>query len=138
MRTLVGKRRLPMDDRMIDFGSMRELRKCQLIFSEDYNIRSRWLIRRDNRAGGSEHAADAVADRDLVAGDLGGGGGEPLAYALLQRVHPVHSGMHVRKITAIGVEWNPQEVLGLWEREVGSITDDFWAPSQSKTWNFNL
>jgi hypothetical protein len=29
---------------------------------------SRWLIRHDDRAAGGEHAADAVADRDLGAG----------------------------------------------------------------------
>ena len=30
------------------------------------------LVRYDDRTGGGEHAADAVADRDLGAGDLGG------------------------------------------------------------------
>ena len=38
-------------------------------------------------ARGGEHAADAVADRDLGAGDLGGGGAAHLAHALLQGVH---------------------------------------------------
>src|SRR5258707_10633856 len=32
------------------------------------------LIRHDDHAGGGEHAADPVADRDLGAGDLGGDG----------------------------------------------------------------
>ena len=33
-----------------------------------------------------------MADRDLGAGDLGGGGAAHLAHALLQRVHAVHAG----------------------------------------------
>jgi hypothetical protein len=48
-----------------------------------------------------EHAADAVAHRDLGAWDLGGGGAAHLAHALLQCVH---AGMHVGKAAAIGVE----------------------------------
>src|SRR6266851_9001971 len=31
------------------------------------------LVRHDDGPGGGEHAADAMADRDLGAGDLGGG-----------------------------------------------------------------
>jgi acetyl-CoA acetyltransferase len=34
---------------------------------------SRRLVRHDDRARGGEHAAHTVADRDLGAGDLGGG-----------------------------------------------------------------
>ena len=45
-----------------------------------------------------------MADRDPGAGDLGGGGAAHLAHALLQRVHAVHAGMHVREAAAIGVE----------------------------------
>ena len=45
------------------------------------------LVRHDDRAGGGEHAADAVADRDLGIGDLRRGGAAHLAHALLQGVH---------------------------------------------------
>src|ERR1700736_5392673 len=64
----------------------------------------RRLVRHDYGAGGGEHAADAVADRDFGAGDLGGGDAAHLAHALLQGVHGVHAGMHVGKTAAIGVE----------------------------------
>ena len=39
--------------------------------------------RNDYCARRGEHAADAVADRDLGVGDLGGGGAAHLAHALL-------------------------------------------------------
>src|SRR5262249_55428477 len=65
---------------------------------------ARLLVRHNDRARCGEHAADAVADRDPSAGDLRGGGAAHLAHALLQCVHAVHSGMHVRKTAAIGVE----------------------------------
>ena len=42
-----------------------------------------------------------LADRDLGAGDLGGGGAAHLVHALLQRVH---AGMHVGQAAAIGVQ----------------------------------
>src|ERR1700745_924420 len=45
-----------------------------------------------------------MADRDLGIGDLRWGGAAHLAHALLQCVHAVHAGMHVRKTAAIGVE----------------------------------
>ncbi len=45
-----------------------------------------------------------MADRDLGAGDLGGGGAAHLAHALLLRVRAVHAGMHVGKAAAIGVQ----------------------------------
>src|SRR5689334_9472082 len=64
----------------------------------------RRIVRQDDGAAGGEHAADAVADRDPGVGDLGGGGAAHLAYALLQCVHAVHAGMHIRKTAAIGVE----------------------------------
>jgi hypothetical protein len=64
----------------------------------------RRLVRHDDRAGGGEHAVDAVADRDLGAGDLHGGGAAHLAHTLLQGVHAVHPGMHVGEAAAIGVE----------------------------------
>jgi hypothetical protein len=67
-------------------------------------ISLRRLVRHDDGAGGGEHAADAVADRDLGVGDLGRGGAAHLAHALLKRVHAVHAGMHVGKTAAIGVE----------------------------------
>src|SRR5271165_2347211 len=66
--------------------------------------RSRRLIGHDDGAGGGEHAADAVADRDLGAGDLGRSGAAHLAHALLQGVHAVHAGMHIGEAAAIGVE----------------------------------
>src|SRR5580704_2848253 len=66
--------------------------------------RSRRLVRHDDGAGGGEHAADAVADRDPGAGDLGGGGAAHLAHALLQGVHAVHARVHVRKAAAIVVQ----------------------------------
>jgi hypothetical protein len=65
---------------------------------------SRQLIQHDYGARGREHAADAVADRDLGIGDLGGGGAADLAHVLLQTVHAVDAGMHVREAAAIGVE----------------------------------
>jgi hypothetical protein len=68
----------------------------------------RRLIRHDDRAACGEHAADAVADRDLGAGDLGGGGAAHLAHALLQCVHAVHAGMHIGQAAAIGVERDPR------------------------------
>ena len=39
------------------------------------------IVRHDDRAAGGEHAADAVADRDLGAGDLGRGDSSHLAHA---------------------------------------------------------
>jgi hypothetical protein len=64
----------------------------------------RRLVRHDDRAGGGEQAADAVADRDPGAGDLGGGDAAHLAHALLERIHAVHAGMHVGETAAVGVE----------------------------------
>jgi hypothetical protein len=64
----------------------------------------RRLVRHDDCAAGGEHAADAVADRDLGTGDLGGGGAAHLAHALLQGVHAVPGGMHVGEAATIGVE----------------------------------
>ena len=65
---------------------------------------SRRLVRHDDGAGGGEHPAHTVADRDLGAGDLGGGGASDLAHAFLQGVHAVHAGMHVGETAAVGVE----------------------------------
>jgi DNA-binding transcriptional LysR family regulator len=62
---------------------------------------SRRLIRHDDRAGGGEHAAHALADRDPGIGDLRGGNAAHLAHSLLQCVH---AGMHVGQAPAIGVE----------------------------------
>jgi hypothetical protein len=66
----------------------------------------RRLVRHNDGAGGGKHAADAVADRDLGIGDLGGA--MPRIWrtlsALLQRIHAVHAGMHVGETAAIGVE----------------------------------
>jgi len=45
-----------------------------------------------------------MADRDLGAVELRGGGAAHLAHALLQRVHAVHAGMHVGEAAAIGVQ----------------------------------
>ena len=59
------------------------------------------LVRHDDRAGGGEHAAHTMADRDRGAGDLGGCDAAHLAHALLQGVH---AGMHVGEAAAIGVE----------------------------------
>src|SRR5260370_33434923 len=62
------------------------------------------LIGHDDRARSGEHAAHTMADRDLGAGDLRGGGAAHLAHALLQGVHAVHVVVHVGKTAAIGVE----------------------------------
>ena len=59
------------------------------------------FVRHDDCAGGGEHAADAVADRDLGAGDLGGGDAAHLAHALPEGAH---AGMHVVEAAAISVE----------------------------------
>jgi hypothetical protein len=61
----------------------------------------RRLVGHNDRAACGEHAADAVADRDLGAGDLGGRGAAHLAHALLQGVH---AGINIGKAAAIGVE----------------------------------
>ena len=63
----------------------------------------RWVVRHDDRAGGGEHAAYAVADRDLGAGNLSRGDAAHLAHALLQGVHAVHAGVHVGETTAVCV-----------------------------------
>ena len=52
-----------------------------------------------------------VADRDLGAGDMGGGGAAHLAHAFLQCVHAVHAGVHAGKAAAIGVEGDDGAVL---------------------------
>jgi hypothetical protein len=44
-----------------------------------------------------------MADGDLGAGDLGGGGAAHLADALLQGVHALYAGMYVGEAAAIGV-----------------------------------
>jgi len=65
------------------------------------------LVRHDDRTRCGEHAAHTMANRDLGAGDLGGGSAAHLAHALLQRVHAVHAvyaGMHAGEAAAIGVE----------------------------------
>jgi hypothetical protein len=59
----------------------------------------------DEGAAGGEHAADAVAYGDLRAGDSRGSGAAHLAHALLQRIHSIHTGMHVEEAAAIGVGW---------------------------------
>jgi hypothetical protein len=64
----------------------------------------RRLVRHDDCAGGGEHAADAVADRDLGAGDLGGSGAAHLTDTLMQCLHAVHAEMNIGKAAAIGVE----------------------------------
>src|SRR5208337_150385 len=71
---------------------------------KEIRLTSRHLVRHDDRAGGGEHAADAVADRDPGAGDLRRSYAAHLAHALLQCVHAVHAGMHVGEAAAIGVE----------------------------------
>ena len=68
------------------------------------SLLARLLVREDDRAGGGEHAADAVADRDLRARHLRRRDAAHLPHALLQRVHAVHAGMHVAQAAAIGVE----------------------------------
>ena len=76
-------------------------------------VLSMCLVGHNDDARRSEHAADAVADRDLGVSDFGGGGAAHLAHALLQRVHAVHAGMHVGKAAAIGVERVPRAAVGL-------------------------
>ena len=48
-------------------------RSISCLFSRGSRFAATALIRHDDRAGGGEHAADAVADRDPGVGDLGGG-----------------------------------------------------------------
>ena len=64
----------------------------------------RRLVRHDDGAACGEQAADAVADRDLGTGDLGGGGAALLAHALLQGVQCRTGRMHVGEAATIGVE----------------------------------
>src|SRR5882672_1180957 len=66
----------------------------------------RWLpfVRKNNRAARAEHAADAVADRDLRAWHLRRRDAAHLSHTLLQRVHAVHAGMHVAETAAVGIE----------------------------------
>src|ERR1700731_258370 len=63
-----------------------------------------FLVRKNNRATCGEHAADAVADRNLRALDLRRRDASHLPHALLQRVHAVHAGVHIAEAAAIGVE----------------------------------
>src|SRR3954465_13492805 len=58
------------------------------------------LVCKDDRATCREHAADAVAHRDLCTLHLRRRDPAHLAHALLQRVHAVHAGMHVAQATA--------------------------------------
>src|SRR5438034_6765286 len=53
------------------------------------------FVRKNDRPGRREHAADAVADRDLRARHLRRRDAAHLPHALLQRIHAVHAGMHV-------------------------------------------
>src|SRR5882672_961855 len=62
------------------------------------------LVRKNNRAAGPEHAADAVADRNLRARHLRRRDAAHLPHALLQRVHAVHAGMHIAEAAAVGIE----------------------------------
>src|ERR1700674_4215183 len=62
------------------------------------------FVGEDDGAGRREHAADAVADRDLGVLDLGRRDAAHLPDAFLQRVHAVHARMHVAQTAAIGVE----------------------------------
>src|SRR5205085_10860877 len=62
------------------------------------------LVRKNDRAARGEHAADAMAHRDLRALDLRRRDAAHLPHALLQRIHPVHAGMHVAQAAAIGIE----------------------------------
>ena len=63
-----------------------------------------FLIGHDNRTAGGEHTADTVADRDFGAGNLRRCDAAHLAHALLQGIHAVHAGVHVREAAAISVE----------------------------------
>src|SRR5436309_4244207 len=53
------------------------------------------LVRKNNRATRAEHAADAVANRNLRTRHLRRRDAAHLPHALLQRIHAVHAGMHV-------------------------------------------
>src|SRR4051812_43843090 len=55
----------------------------------------RWLafVRKNDRPTCREHAADAVADRDLRALNLRRRNAAHLPHTLLQRIHAVHAGM---------------------------------------------
>src|ERR1700761_3845487 len=65
---------------------------------------SRRLVAEDDRAGRREHAANAMADRDLRARDLRRRNAAHLPHALLQGIHAVHTGMHIRQSATIGVQ----------------------------------
>src|SRR5580698_2726220 len=62
------------------------------------------LVGKDDRAGRGEHAADAMADRNLRAVNLCRRDAAHLPHAFLQRIHAVHAGMHVAQPAAIGVQ----------------------------------
>ena len=62
------------------------------------------FIRENNRGTCGKHATDSMADRNFGTVDLRWRCAAHLPDALLQRVHPVHAGMHVGQTAAIGVE----------------------------------
>src|SRR5439155_8833862 len=62
------------------------------------------LVRKNDRATCREHAADAMAHGYSGILDLRRRDAAHLAHTLLQRVHAVHTGMHVAQTAAIGVE----------------------------------
>src|SRR5215469_5329116 len=62
------------------------------------------FVREDDRARRGEHAADAVAHRNLGVRHLRRRNAAHLPHALLQRIHAVHARMHVGEAAAIGVE----------------------------------
>src|SRR5438874_12880107 len=67
---------------------------------------TKWLalVGKDDRAARREHAANAVANRNLRIWHLRRREAAHLAHTFLQRIHPIHARMHVAKAAAVGVE----------------------------------
>src|SRR6202790_1802847 len=72
-------------------GSSPVMTDCVLCSNQSFLV----LIRKNDRATGREHAADAVADRNLSILDLRRRDAPRLPPASLRRVHARHAGKHV-------------------------------------------
>src|ERR1700751_2017875 len=97
------------------------------------------LVGEDDRARCREHAADAMAHRDLCVRHLRRRDAAHLPHAFLQCIHAVHARMHIGEAAAIGVErqlaagprvgvgaafggpliWHEAEIAQAIERQVG-------------------
>src|SRR5258708_22168165 len=65
------------------------------------------LASETDRPAASEHSAHPVRYRDPRARHLSRRGPAELPHALLERVHPVHARVHVRKAATVRIERKP-------------------------------